>query len=161
LQINWINNGFEVIGHNTDVFGFHQSIKPFFEGYHEKALILGTGGASKAVAYVLKNLGVELTYVSRNPKVGQLSYDDINEYVIKFHPMIVNTTPVGMYPNVEDKVNIPYEHLTQQHFLVDLIYNPQETVFLKEGRLKGAKTLNGLTMLHQQAEKAWQIWTGE
>lgn len=159
LQIRWLGSKFNIIGHNTDVFGFHQSIKPFFEGYHERALILGTGGASKAVAYVLAILGVQTTYVSRNPNPGQLSYEDLNEYVIKFHPMIVNTTPVGMYPNVDEKVDIPYEFLTDKHLLIDLIYNPEETQFLKEGKARGAKTLNGLTMLHQQAEKAWEIWS--
>lgn len=158
LQIKWIEGKPKLIGHNTDVFGFHQSIKPFFEGHHEKALILGTGGASKAVAYVLSNLGVQITYVSRHPKPGQLNYNEINEYVMAFHPMIINTTPVGMYPNVDEKVNIPYEFLTEKHFLIDLIYNPEETQFLKEGKARGAKTLNGLTMLHQQAEKAWEIW---
>lgn len=158
LQINYLKDGFEVVGHNTDVFGFHQSIKPFFAGHHERALILGTGGASKAVAHLLKELGVNLTFVSRNPKEGQLSYEDINEYVIAAHLMIVNTTPVGMHPNENQKVNIPYQHLTDKHFLVDLIYNPEETIFLKEGKAKGAKVLNGLTMLHQQAEKAWEIW---
>lgn len=158
LQIKNINNNIEVVGHNTDAFGFHQSIKPFFEGHYERALILGTGGASKAVAYVLTQLGVSLTYVSRNPSEGQLSYDEINEYVMAFHPMIVNTTPVGMFPNQDEKVAIPYECLTDKHFLVDLIYNPEETLFLKEGKARGAKTLNGLSMLHQQAEKAWEIW---
>lgn len=158
LKINYLNGKTEIIGHNTDVFGFHRSIKPFFEGFHERALILGTGGASKAVTYVLSQLGVQITYVSRTPKEGQLRYEDINEYVIKFHPLIINTTPIGMFPNVDEKVNIPYEYLTDKHFLIDLIYNPEETQFLKEGKARGAKTLNGLTMLHQQAEKAWEIW---
>lgn len=158
LQIKNINNSIKIIGHNTDAFGFHQSIKPFFEGYHERALILGTGGASKAVAYVLTQLGVNITYVSRNPQSGQIGYDEINEYVMAFHPMIINTTPVGMFPNQGEKVAIPYEYLTDKHFLVDLIYNPEETLFLQEGKARGAKTLNGLSMLHQQAEKAWEIW---
>lgn len=158
LQIKSINNSIEVIGHNTDAFGFHQSIKPFFEGYHERALVLGTGGASKAVAHVLTQLGVNITYVSRTPEFGQLGYDEINEYVMAFHPMIINTTPVGMFPNQDEKAGIPYEYLTDKHFLVDLIYNPEETLFLKEGKARGAKTLNGLSMLHQQAEKAWEIW---
>ncbi|CAG5081975.1 shikimate dehydrogenase family protein [Parvicella tangerina] len=158
LKINYLSDDIEIIGHNTDVFGFRQSIKPFFEGRHEKALILGTGGASKAVEYVLKKLGVEVTLVSRQPKQGQLSYEEINEYVIKFHQMIVNTTPVGMYPHSDEKVDISYDALTNGHLLIDLIYNPEETQFLKEGKARGAKTLNGLSMLHQQAEKAWEIW---
>ncbi|MCB9195247.1 MAG: shikimate dehydrogenase [Flavobacteriales bacterium] len=158
LYVKYLSNSYKIIGYNTDVFGFQRSIKPFIASNHERALILGTGGASKAVAYVLRNLGVQLTFVSRNPKSGQLSYEEINEYVIKFHPLIVNTTPVGMYPNVEEKIQLPYDSLTSDHLLIDLVYNPEETQFLKEGKNRGAKTLNGLTMLYQQAEKAWEIW---
>lgn len=158
LEIKWMGNTPKIIGYNTDAYGFHRSIKPFFASNHERALILGTGGASKAVAHVLTKLGVQLTFVSRTPQPGQLSYDQINEYVIKFHQLIVNTTPVGMFPNVEEKIELPYDSLTSDHLLIDLIYNPAETVFLKEGKARGAKTLNGLSMLHQQAEKAWEIW---
>ncbi len=158
LKINYSKDDFKIVGHNTDVFGFRQSIKPFFASHHEKALILGTGGASKAVAYVLSNLGVEVTFVSRNPKEGQLSYDELNSYVIRFHGMIVNTTPVGMHPHEEALVPIPYEYVTDKHLLIDLIYNPEVTRFLQEGKARGAKTLNGLTMLQQQAEKSWEIW---
>lgn len=159
IKINWLSESkFQLIGHNTDVFGFHQSIKPFFESQHERALILGTGGASKAVAYVLKKLGVNVLFASREPNPGMIAYNELNQYVINSHLMIVNTTPVGMYPNVNDKVDIPYEYLSDKHLLIDLVYNPEETQFLKEGKARGAKTLNGLTMLHQQAEKAWEIW---
>jgi shikimate dehydrogenase len=153
-------------GYNTDVFGFRQSIKPFLESRHERALILGTGGASKAVAYVLGNIGVDCYFVSReknalSPEVQNSKhfvYHEINEYVMRHFPLIINTTPVGMYPSVEDCPPLPYDCITPSHFLFDLIYNPAETRFLAEGRKRGALTLNGLSMLQQQAEKAWEIW---
>jgi shikimate dehydrogenase len=154
-------------GYNTDVYGFRQSIKPFLESHHERALILGTGGAAKAVAYVLKEIGLDCYFVSRKKgidkketagKTNVFSYEEVNEYVIRHFPVIVNTTPVGMYPNTEEIPPLPYSFLTPQHFLCDLIYNPEETRFLKEGKSRGALTLNGLSMLHQQAEKAWEIW---
>lgn len=149
----------KTIGHNTDAFGFKQMIKPFFKSHHERGMILGTGGAAKAVTYVLEELGVQLIYISRSPKGNdQFSYDDINENMIAFNGIVVNTTPIGMYPNSTDKVNIPYEYIDERHLAIDLIYNPEETVFLAESKAQGAWTLNGLTMLHQQAEKAWEIW---
>ena len=149
----------KLIGHNTDVFGFQQMIKPFFESQHERALIIGTGGASKAVAYVLENLGVSVIYLSRQPKrANEFGYDDLNENMITFNGIIVNTTPVGMFPAVDSFIELPFEALTTRHFVVDLIYNPEETVFLRKAKEQGAKTINGLTMLHQQAEQAWKIW---
>lgn len=149
----------KLIGHNTDVFGFQQMIKPFFESQHERALIIGTGGASKAVAYVLENLGVSVVYLSRQPKLAnEFGYDDLNENMIKFNGIIVNTTPVGMFPAVDSFIELPFEALTTRHLVVDLIYNPEETVFLRKAKEQGAKTINGLTMLHQQAEEAWKIW---
>lgn len=149
----------KLIGHNTDVFGFQQMIKPFFESQHERALIIGTGGASKAVAYVLENLGVSVVYLSRQPKrANEFGYDDLNENMITFNGIIVNTTPVGMFPAVDSFIELPFEALTIRHLVVDLIYNPEETVFLRKAKEQGAKTINGLTMLHQQAEQAWKIW---
>ena len=149
----------KAIGHNTDAYGFKQMIKPFFKSHHERGMILGTGGASKAVAHVLEELGVNLIYISRNPEGDdQFSYEDINEYMIKFNGIIVNTTPVGMYPNNQEEVALPYSFLSEKHLAIDLIYNPEETLFLKHAKAQGAWTLNGLTMLHQQAEKAWKIW---
>ena len=149
----------KLIGHNTDVFGFQQMIKPFFESQHERALIIGTGGASKAVAYVLENLGVSVVYLSRQPKrANEFGYDDLNENMITFNGIIVNTTPVGMFPAVDSFIELPFEALTTRHLVVDLIYNPEETVFLRKAKEQGAKTINGLTMLHQQAEQAWKIW---
>lgn len=152
--------GGKTVGYNTDVYGFKQMIKPFFESHHERALIIGTGGASKAVAFVLEALGVQVIYVSRRPNGKTVfGYEDVNENMVKFNGIIVNTTPVGMHPDDKAEVVFPYSFLTDKHLVVDLIYNPLETVFLKKAKQQGAVTQNGLTMLHQQAEKAWQIWT--
>ncbi len=146
-------------GYNTDTFGFHQSIKPFFKSQHERALILGTGGASKAVEYVLKQYGVKVMFASRNDsKNNVLNWNDINEHVIKHHLLIINCTPLGMFPNIASKPAIPYSALTERHLLVDLVYNPDETLFLKQGKENGAKVINGVTMLQQQAEKSWSLW---
>lgn len=159
------NNSKKLIGYNTDAFGFRQSIKPFLETQHERALILGTGGASKAVHYVLKTIGIDCYFVTRTKIISnqlitknEFSYEELNEYVMSAFKLIVNTTPVGMYPNIEEAPAIPYELLTPSHLLYDLVYNPEETEFLKRGKKMGASTLNGLSMLHQQAEEAWRIW---
>ncbi len=149
----------KLIGHNTDAFGFQQSIKPFLDFRHQKALILGTGGASKAIAYVLKNIGLDVLYVSRNPKgENQFAYEDVNEYMMKACKMIVNCTPLGTSPNFEEAPAIPFEWITADHFVVDLIYNPEQTKLLREASQRGAITLNGLSMLKEQALKAWEIW---
>ena len=146
-------------GYNTDAFGFHQSIKPFFKSHHERALIIGTGGASKAVEYVLNQYGVDVMFASRNDsKNNILNWNDINENVIKHHLLIVNCTPLGMFPNIASKPDIPYSALSNNHLLVDLVYNPEETLFLKLGKENGAKVMNGLTMLQQQAENSWRLW---
>jgi shikimate dehydrogenase len=153
-----IKNG-KHIGHNTDVFGFRQMIKPFLESHHERALILGKGGAAKAVAYVLKDLGLAVFFVTRNPKEeNDFSYDDVNEAMMHSCGIIVNTTPVGMFPDIENAPAIPYEYLSDQNLVVDLIYNPKETLFMKKAKSVGAIAINGETMLHQQAEKSWEIW---
>ncbi len=146
-------------GFNTDVYGFKQMIKPFFESHHERAVILGTGGASKAVEYVLEELGCDVIFISRNPKLNNhFSYAEVNEQMLRSCPIIINTTPVGSFPNVSQQINIPYQFLDSRNLLIDLVYNPKETLFLKQGRINGANTVNGLTMLHQQAEKSWEIW---
>jgi len=146
-------------GYNTDAFGFHQSIKPFFKPQHERALILGTGGASKAVEYVLKQYGVDVLFASRSEtNANVLNWNDVNENVIKQHLLIINCTPLGMYPDVDAKPEISYSTLTDKHLLVDLVYNPEETLFLKLGKENEAKGINGLTMLQQQAEKSWRLW---
>ena len=147
------------IGHNTDAFGFHQSIKPFLTNLHERAIIIGTGGASKAVEYVFKSLGIDVIFISRNPeKENQFGYDEINEHMLKACKVIVNCTPVGTFPNIEDCIPFPFEYLSQDHLVVDLIYNPKQTVLLRKSKEFGATTLNGESMLHQQALKAWEIW---
>jgi len=151
----------QLIGHNTDHIGFHNSIKPFLENTMERALILGTGGAAKAVIYALEKIGINCLSVSRTPKGNQLSYIDLNEYVLKHHLLIVNATPLGTSPNTNKCPDIPYKHLTEKHFLVDLVYNPSETLFLKKGLKQNTAVLNGINMLIHQAEEAWKIWSKE
>ncbi|RNL86336.1 shikimate dehydrogenase [Sinomicrobium pectinilyticum] len=145
-------------GYNTDYYGFQASLQPLLRKEHGKALILGTGGASKAVAFSLKELGIDHTFVSRKPEEGQISYEDLDEKTMKNNPVIINCTPLGTYPDIESKPAIPYDYITPKHLLYDLIYNPAETSFLKEGKERGATTSNGLRMLQLQAEKAWEIW---
>ena len=148
-------------GYNTDAFGFHQSIKPFITNQHEKAIILGTGGASKAVAYTLNNLGIDVFFISRMPNEMQnhFSYDDLNKEMINFCKLIVNTTPVGMYPDINNLIPIDYSLLTNNHLCIDLIYNPKETLFLKKARQNNAIILNGNHMLIEQAKESWKIWS--
>ena len=149
-------------GYNTDAYGFEMSIKPFLENHYERALILGTGGASKAVAFVLRNWGIPFHFASRTPVTSdQLSYDVLKADVIRHFPLIINTTPLGTYPDIDACPTLPYEGLTASHMLYDLVYNPEETTFLRLGRLAGAKTMNGYAMLIQQAERSWQIWNEE
>lgn len=149
----------KLVGYNTDCYGFINSLKPLLKKYHKKALVLGTGGASKAVIYTLKEKGIKCHYVSRTAsKKVKYTYGDLNEAIISKYQIIVNCTPLGTFPNIEDCPNIPYEGITKKHILFDLIYNPEETKFLRLGREKGATTINGLKMLKLQAEKAWSIW---
>lgn len=151
--------GDRFIGYNTDAFGFHQSIKPFLTNKHERALILGTGGASKAVAYVLEELGIDVFYISRKP-VGerQYSWGEINDQMIRSCKLIVNCTPLGMYPKVEQCPEIPFKELTSDHLVVDLIYNPEKTRFLQSAEENGASILNGGSMLKEQALRSYSIW---
>lgn len=145
-------------GYNTDVYGFKKSIEPFLKESHKKALILGTGGASKAVAFVLNELGISFKYVSRNPIGDQIGYSELNKKIISTHTLLINCTPLGTFPDTAAKPDIPYEFLTSNHLLFDLIYNPEKTAFLLSGEHKGAIICNGAEMLELQAEKAWQIW---
>lgn len=148
------------VGHNTDAFGFHQSIKPFLSNKHERAMILGTGGAAKAVAYVLRKIGLDIIYISRSPKgENHFGYDEVNEHMLNACKMIVNTTPIGTFPNVDDCLDLPFKFLSEDHFVVDLIYNPEKTQLLKKAEKQGAMILNGESMLKQQALKSYQIWT--
>ena len=149
----------KLVGCNTDAFGFKQMIKPFFKSHHERAIILGTGGASKAVQYVLEELGASVIFISRSPKnENEFGYDEINDIMLDSCKIIVNTTPVGTFPNVNDELPFPYHFLTPKHLVIDLIYNPKETKLLQHAKQQGSWVLNGQTMLQQQAEKAWEIW---
>lgn len=147
-------------GHNTDVVGFEESLKPKLGAEHSKALILGTGGAAAAVEYVLEKMGISFLSVSRQrgENQNQITYADLTEELITDYKLIINTTPLGMYPAVDNCPDIPYHHLTPSHYLFDLIYNPQETLFLKKGAERGAVTKNGDDMLIIQAEESWKIW---
>ena len=148
----------KLIGYNSDIIGFTQSIQPLLQSHHKKALILGTGGASKAVFHGLKNLGIEAKFVSRTARFGMLTYEELNAEIIKEYTVIVNCTPVGMYPKVDACPDIPYEAITSEHLLYDLLYNPNITLFMKKGEAKGAVTKNGLEMLLLQTFAAWEIW---
>jgi len=145
-------------GYNTDVIGFENSIKPILKSHHKKAIILGTGGGSKAVQYVFKKLGIEFLVVSRTGKQPNIQYQELNELICADYSIIVNATPVGMSPNVDTFPEIPYQLLNEKHLLFDLIYNPEETMFLKKGKAAGAQTKNGYEMLLIQAEANWKIW---
>ena len=146
-------------GYNTDIYGFRETLKPLLKMHHYKALILGTGGAAKAVEYVLNKIGLDILYISRNPESeNEKGYEELNGVAIKNFPVIVNSTPLGMYPKIDTCPPLPYDHLTEDNLLYDLIYNPSETLFLQKGAEKGAITQNGLEMLKLQAEKAWEIW---
>lgn len=145
-------------GYNTDITGFTESLRPFVGRQHRKALILGTGGAAKAVRHGLLSLGIEATFVSRFPSEGQLSYAQLTAETISDHLVIVNATPLGMYPKTENSPDIPYENLSPDHICFDLVYNPAKTRFMELAEQQGATVINGLEMLHIQADEAWKIW---
>lgn len=149
---------FSLKGYNSDSPAFRESLKPLLPAGNISALILGTGGASKAVAYALRSLGISYSFVSRKSADDILSYQQLTENVIKSHRLIINTTPVGMSPNIEKAPDIPYQYLSQNHICYDLIYNPEETLFMRSAAEKGAVVKNGLEMLHRQADISWQIW---
>ncbi len=159
----------ELYGYNTDVIGFEKSLLPFLQPHHTHALILGTGGASAAVQWVLQKLNIQFQLVSRNTNTieantemkASLSYDQLAASVIESHTLIINTSPLGMYPNTNEAPPIAYEGITAQHHLYDLVYNPIETLFMKNGLAKGATVQNGLAMLHIQAEESWAIWNAK
>lgn len=148
-------------GFNTDAPAFEKSLLPQLKLHHKKALVLGTGGAAKAVIYILGKLGIEHKYVSRNKGVNFFTYEDLNEEILHQYPLIINATPLGSYPKVDAAPDIPYQHLTAHHYLYDLIYNPEMTLFLQRGAACGAAVKNGYNMLVGQAEKSWEIWNDE
>lgn len=145
-------------GFNSDIIGFMDSIRPLLKPWHQHALVLGTGGASRAIRVGLQRLGIEWTYVSRTPAPGRLTYADLTSELMEHYQVIVNCSPVGMFPHVDACPDIPYQLLTGRHLLYDLVYNPQETLFLKRGAEHGAAVKNGLEMLHLQALASWRFW---
>jgi shikimate dehydrogenase len=150
------------VGYNTDAMGFEKSILPFLENHYPRALIIGTGGASKAVAFTLAKRGIDVFFLSRRAgSEHHLRYEDIDQGSMKHFPLIVQCSPVGTFPNVDEKPAIPYEGIGPQHALIDLIYNPEETAFLKEGKKRGAYIQNGLRMLQLQADLSWSIWNSQ
>ena len=152
-----IKNG-KRIGHNTDCYGFHHSILPLLDSHHKKALVLGNGGAAKAVFYILDELNIAYKIVSRTTLENQFTYDDLDKEIISQHQIIINCSPVGTFPNIENAPLLPYQFISEKHLLYDLIYNPPVTKFLENGQNNGAKIKNGHEMLVLQAEKAWKIW---
>lgn len=148
----------KLVGYNTDFYGFQNAIQPLLKSNHKKALILGTGGASKAIAYAFDKMNIEYKFVSRKVSEGRFLYSMLNEQIMEEYTVIVNSSPVGTHPNINESPNIPFQFITNKHLLFDLIYNPAETKFLSEGKKRGAIIKNGLEMLQLQAEKSWKIW---
>lgn len=149
------------IGYNTDCLGFIESIQALLRPYDKQALVLGTGGASKAVCYGLRKLGVVPVLVSRTPNGNMLGYDQLSAEIMATHTIIVNCTPLGMLPDIDTCPSIPYDLITERHLLFDCVYNPEETLFLRKGKAQGALIKNGMEMLTGQAQAAWKIWNQE
>lgn len=147
-----------LVGYNTDITGFTRSLQPLLKAHHQRALVLGTGGASKAIQQGLKQLSIPFTLVSRSGEPGTISYQQVDEVVLNTHRLIVNTTPLGTFPAVDTKPDIPYTYISPDHMLYDLVYNPETTAFLQEGIRQGAQVKNGFEMLCIQAEAGWDIW---
>ncbi|WP_081212445.1 shikimate dehydrogenase family protein [Salegentibacter sediminis] len=154
-----VEKDYTLTGHNTDFIGFQQSIKPFLKAHHKKALILGTGGASKAIAYALEDLGIDFRFVSRKADFGRLDYASINKEILQEFSIIVNCTPLGTFPAVEKHPPLAFKHINSSHLVYDLIYNPESTKLMDLALQQGATVSNGLKMLELQAEAAWNIWT--
>ncbi|WP_018631242.1 shikimate dehydrogenase family protein [Niabella aurantiaca] len=155
-----ISNG-RLKGYNTDAAAFETTLLQQLQPHHQQALILGTGGAARAVRYTLEKLGVSYRYVSRTPGENEWGYADLDAGIMEAYSLIINTTPLGSYPNIEGKPNLPYTLITSRHYLYDLVYNPPLTAFLKEGKDRGALIKNGYEMLVGQAELSWNIWNAE
>lgn len=161
IKVEHDGNDIILTGYNSDVIGFTKSIEPMLQRYHKKALILGTGGASKAINYGLKSLGLETVYVSRYERPGTICYKDITPEVVKEYNVIINCTPVGMFPKTDKCPDLPYEAMDNHTILYDLIYNPDETLFMNRGKQYGATVKNGLEMLLLQAFASWDFWNKE
>ena len=161
IKIKRLHDQIITKGYNSDVIGFANSLKPMLKSHHSRALILGTGGASKAVAYVFERLGIQYKFVSRSKNADNaITYSELNESVISTHTIIVNATPLGMFPHINECPDIPYEFITNKHICFDLIYNPGKTEFLKYSEKQGAEIKNGMEMLKLQALESWRIWNG-
>ena len=158
IKIERDNNRVRMVGYNSDYMGFRNSLTPLLQPHHRHALVLGTGGASKAVCAALHDLNIATTSVSRTPGEGKISYEELSPEVMEAHTLIVNATPLGMYPRVADCAPIPYTHITPRHLCYDVVYNPQQTAFMQRCALQGATVCNGLQMLYGQADAAWEIW---
>jgi shikimate dehydrogenase len=151
--------GFKLIGFNSDVYGFQKSLQPHLKEFHKKALILGTGGASKAIKFILKKLNINYISASiEELKKNEIRYEEIDKSMIEDRLLIIHATPLGTYPKIETFPPIPYEYISEKHVLFDLVYNPEETTFMRKGKAQGATVINGLQMLHLQAERSWEIW---
>ena len=153
-----VTNDNKLYGYNTDFYGFQKSIEPFIQKHHKKALILGTGGASKAIAYALQKMDISYKFVSRSAAEDKFLYSMLNQQVMEEYTVIINCTPIGTFPDVDEAPKIPFEFITEKHLLFDLIYNPEQSKFLREGLKRGAAIKNGFEMLELQAEKSWEIW---
>lgn len=157
IKITRHSNGTLTKGYNTDIYGFRKLIQNIT--LPNKALILGSAGSAKTISYVLKELGINFQFVSRSPKTkNEFSYTELNKEIINSYSLLINASPVGMFPNIEKCPDIPYNEISPKHICIDLIYNPAETLFLKKCKIKGAKTINGIEMLYEQAEQSWKIW---
>ncbi len=162
IKISRNKTGYVLKGFNTDVAGLDKTFDILQISKNQKALILGSGGSGKTIAFVLKRRGIECKNVSREPaNLEQLSYSKLTKSVINNYKLIINATPVGMFPNINSFPKIPYEHITDKHICLDLVYNPKETMFLKKAKENGARVMNGFTMLYEQADKAWGIWNND
>lgn len=161
IKIYRQNNKVRMVGYNSDYIGFRNSIIPLLQPQHTHALVLGSGGASKAVSTALRDMGISIQIVSRTPQNDEIGYSDLTANVISRHKIILNTTPLGMYPRVEECAPIPYNFLTEEHLCYDVVYNPEETMFMKRASEFGACVCNGMKMLHGQADAAWEIWNKE
>jgi shikimate dehydrogenase len=157
-EVGFVGQDYRLEGYNTDIYGFENSLAPLLQSQHNKALVLGNGGASRAVKYVLKKLKIDYKVVSREQKLTHFSYRQLTPAIIAEYPLIINTTPLGTAPDTTAFPDIPYEAITGRHLLYDLIYNPEKTVFLQKGEAQGATIKNGYEMLLLQAEKSWEIW---
>ena len=161
LKIKREDKKITIHGFNSDITGIRNTLSQWLVGNIKKALVLGTGGSSLAVKYVLKKSGIEVLQVSRTAKQGVITYHDVDAEILEDNKLIINTTPLGMYPDTESKADIPYNNLSSGHILFDLVYNPEETSFLKMGKERGCVILGGLPMLYSQAERSWEIWNDE